>query len=73
MASDVKQTEEEGGRYRGHELYLEDDNIDKKLALELDSMRKTIEDQAATIAKLTDELSDQRKLNSSETAGNDTT
>ena len=72
MASDVKQTEEEGGRYRGHELYLEDDNIDKKLALELDSMRKTIEDQAATIAKLTDELSEQRKLNSSETAGNDT-
>ena len=72
MASDVKQTEEEGGRYRGHELYLEDDNIDKKLALELDSMRKTIEEQAATIAKLTDELSEQRKLNTSETAGNDT-
>ena len=72
MASDVKHTEEEGGRYRGHELYLEDDNIDKKLALELDSMRKTIEEQAATIAKLTDELSEQRKINTSETEGNDT-
>ena len=72
MASDVKHAEDEDGRYRGHELYLEDDNIDKKLALQLDSMKKTIEEQAATIKKLTNELSEQRKISTDEAAGNDT-
>ena len=80
MANGAKDDEADNeGRYRGFDVVSDDGNLGESTSdtkhyvdssqSELDRMKKTIEEQAETIAQLTEALS--KRNNNDETAGND--